>query len=392
MGALREVGPFLLAAERFLSRESVVGEPARGVEGLRWLSRRIDAFAAREHASAQEESAFVEGAGAFFALLLLEHFGEGAHVMRDGAHRVRLGRSGFFDPFAAIEGALDAEGARAALVSAVARAEHEARGTGGTGAAMLVFERFLGEQRPDLAIVDRFDRRVWLEGAAEIGRFEVDLGGAIDASDDQAPRALEQATSKIVSMLPGGPGQVLDRDEAVSRLLPRIVSPSEWGLTANGLFLWPMVNDVAVALMVAYDDRARYLRDREIEAWNLTRGDAVRMAVANLAARSDKTRFARVETEAGPLVVSRTGDGLDSARLLLPSMHDVLAPELGSSFLAAIPHRDALLACPKEPAAIRAALSARAEDDFRRAPHRITSALFEVSASGLKTWGQGPSG
>ncbi len=386
MGALREVGPFLLAAERFLSLENVVGEPARGVEGLRWLSRQIDAFAAREHASAQEEGAFVEGAGAFFALLLLEHFGEGAHTMRDGVHRVRLGRSGFFDPFAAIEGALDAEGARSALVSAVARAEHEARGTGGTGAAMLVFERLLGEQRSDLAIVDRFERRVWLEGAADIGRFEVDLGGAIDASEDQAPRALEQATAKIISMLPGGPGHVLDREEAVSRLLPRIVSPNEWEGTANGLFLWPMVNDVAVALMVAYEDRARYLRDREVEAWNLTRGDAVRMAIANLAARSDKTRFARVETEAGPLVVSRSGDGLDSARLLLPSMHDVLAPELGSPFLAAVPHRDALLACPKEPAAIRVALSARAEDDYRRAPHRITSALFEVSAGGLKPW------
>lgn len=376
-------GPLGPAAERFLEREDRIGEPPLGADGLAWLARRIDAFAERDEASAQDESAFVEGAGSLLALLLLEHVGEGAHASRDGVHRVRLGRAGFFDPFAVIELALDADGARAVLIREVARAEREASGTSGIGAAAAAFERLVRERRGDLVIVDRFDRSVWLEGAPpDGGRFEVDLGRAIDATEDQSSSALEQALTKLVSMLPGGQGDELPPDEAASRLLPRIVAPGVLGEASEGLSLRAIANDVAIALVLAYDGRSRFVRTRELDAWELTQQDAIHRAIANLAARSAAARFARIDTEAGPLVVARTGDGLDSARLLLPSLHDVLAPELGSPFVAAIPHRDALIACAREPA-LHAALAARAADDAARAPHRITAALFTVSPRGL---------
>lgn len=347
-----------------------------------WLARAIDAFAVRDDIDAQDESAFVEGAGAMLALLLLDHVGDGAHATRDGVHRVRLGKCGFFDPFSAIERALDSNGARGVLIAEVARAEKEASGAGGIGAAALGFERILSERRPDLKIVDRFDRSLWLEDVASEGRFEVDLSRAIEATEDQNARALDQALAKLISMLPGGQSEGLDRDEAFARLLPRIVAPAQFEGAEGNLLLRPIVNDVAIALVIAYEDRSRFLRTRELEAWKITPNDAIACAIANLAARSANARFARIDTDAGALVIARTGDGLDSARLLLPTLHDVLAPELGSPFLVAIPHRDALIACPSEPT-LRAALEARAEDEAARAPHRITRALFSVSKDGL---------
>jgi len=89
-----------------------------------------------------------------------------------------------------------------------------------------------------------------------------------------------------------------------------------------------------------------------------------------------------VDTDAGPLVVARTGDGLDAARLLLPTLPDVLRPELGDAVVAAIPHRDVLYACPRADAPIEA-LAARAADASARAPHPITARLFDLSPRGL---------
>lgn len=375
MRAVGGAGALLVAAERFLAREGIAIVP-RGAEGLAWLARRIDAFAEREDVSAQDEGSFVEGAGAVLALLLLAHVGEGSHATRDGVHRVRLGARGFFDPFAAIESAIESDSARRALIEHVARAEREARGEEGVGLAASVFERVLAERRPDLEVVARFDRRLWLDG-----EIEIDLGRAIDASDGAA--ALERSIEKLIAMLPGGAGAAIARDEAIARLLPRLVAPAMLREAGPGLFARPTANDVAVALVLAYDGRSRFVRARELEGWSLRADDALGLAIANLAARSATARFARLDTEAGPMIVARTGDGLDSARLLLPTLPDVLAPELGDPFLAAVPHRDALIACAQGSAPLRAALAARAREDALRAPHRITDALFRVAQSGL---------
>jgi len=47
--------------------------------------------------------------------------------------------------------------------------------------------------------------------------------------------------------------------------------------------------------------------------------------------------------------------------------------------VVAVPHRDILLAAPEAPPELVAALRARAAEDFARAPHPITAALFRVS-------------
>jgi hypothetical protein len=376
--ALKGTGPFSAAAERFLRRE--LGEDAasvpRGALGLAWLARRIDAHAERD-AGPQEEADFIEGAGALLALILLDHIGEGGHASRDGAHRVRLGARGFFDPFAAIEAALDADAAHSALVAEVARAEAEARGEAGIGLAAALFERALAERRPDLEVRDRFDRRIWVGDG-----IEVDLGRALDAAGGQGEGALARAVAKLVALLPGGEGAQVEREEALDRLLPRIVAAGFVG-EDRGLFLRPIAGDVAIALVLAYEGRSRFVRARELESWGLPPDRALAHALARLAARSGRARLARVDTEHGPVVIACTGDGLDSARLLLPTLHDVLAPELGSPFLAAIPHRDALLACAAGVPALRDALAARARRDAARAPHRITERLFEVGPRGL---------
>ena len=361
----------------------------KGAEGMRRLGAAIDAWCEIEEPGEDADRAFVEGAGALLGLLLIAHVGDGAHVERGGKHRVRLGPRGWFDPFAAIEEALDADDPRATLAAHVRRAESEARDQGPTSRVLYAIERELGAaSAPGTPrVAEHFEHYVRLEPEGEL-----DIGRIVAATEDQPDPAVDQAVAKLLAMLVGGSAGVLSWDEARPRLYPRLVSTTlldELHRSHEGrgtLFASEVAADVRCTLVLHYDDRARYARTDEIERWEGDAGaDAPhRAALENLAARSARARFARVDTPDGPLVVARTGDGLDAARLILPTLHEVLAPELGSPFVAAIPHRDTLLACAREPVALVAALRARTADEAGRAPHRISAALFDVGPEGLR--------
>lgn len=365
---VRGGGALAPVAAAFAGRE-LGAELPPGPQALVALASAVDRFASQPSSSAAE-AAFVEGGGAFLGLVLLAYLG-GAHVARDGVHRIQLGKAGFFDPFAAIESALETEPARAALVDAVAEAEREAEGVGAIARAALAFERALAELRADLAVSDRFDRRLWL------GEIEVDLARVVSATEGESDAAVDQAVRKLVEMLPGGGGGEVAREEALVRVLPRVVGPRfDLPVASAGI-----AEGLRVAWVLAYEGRARFVTARDLERWAIAAPELARRAIENLAARSDRARFARVDTDAGPCVVARSGDGHDSARVLLPALAETLAPELGTPCIVAVPHRDALLACADTLPAI-AALRARAEDDFARAPHGISAEVFRLHADG----------
>lgn len=375
-----DAGPLGLAARRFL--EAHPGAPsqpfARGVDGLRAFCDAVEAWA-DEDASPLDEG-FVEGAGALLACLLLDHVGRGGHAARDGAHRLRLGDDGFFDPFAAIDAALEADDPRAAIIEAVRRAEAEALGHAGVGRAMRLLRATLARERPELRVASSFGATVELGDG-----LELDLGRVLRATEGEPEAAAQAAIAKLVAMLPGGAGAASTFGDVRASLLPRVTAPGFAASLADrgALAHAPRVGGaIELTLVVDHVDRSRYVGAGELERWGLAFDVALAAAVENLAERSRGARFGTIDTEGGPLVFARTGDGLDAARLLLPTLHAVLAPELGDAFLAAIPHRDVLLACADTPR-LREALEARARDDAARAPHRITDRLFRVAADRL---------
>ena len=369
IAGVRGAGVLGPLAAAFAQRE-LGEERAPGPNALIALASSIDRFAKRSSPSPTDEAAFVEGAGAFLALVLIAYLG-GAHATRDGSHRVRLGEAGFFDPFAAITTALDTDPARAALVDAVDLAERESRGTGPIARTAIAFARVLAERRVELAITDRFDRRVWM------GDVEVDLTRAISATEDESDATLASAVGKLVDMLPGGVGADIDADDALARVVPRLIGPTFDLAVATAV----IAIDLRIAWVLAYEGRARFVTGRDLERWSITSRALAARAVDNLAARSGRARFTRIDLDEGPCIVARSGDGLDSARLLLPALAETLAPEIGSPCIVAVPHRDALYACADDDAAVRV-LSRRVTDDHARAPHGITARLYRLHASG----------
>jgi uncharacterized protein YtpQ (UPF0354 family) len=241
----------------------------------------------------------------------------------------------------------------------------------------------LSSREPPLAVREHFERYVKLSDETEI-----DLSRIVDATREGTKADVARSVDKLLSFV-GHEERALPWDEARRRILPRLLPTSfEASLPDDSrgrgeLAIQPLLPTLRVSLILGYEGRARFVRRDELDAWGHGFEDALECAIDNLAERSSEARFARVETDEGPLVVARSGDGLDAARLLLPSLHDVLSAELGSPFLASVPHRDTLLAAPTTPAELVDALRHKTADDAARAPHRISATLFLVGRDGL---------
>lgn len=371
-------GPLCDAADAFVQWRG--GEPAPATDAVAWLSGHLDDFAHDDDAPPSDDERFVEGGGAFLGMVLVTAR-QGRHARRGTEHRVLLGEHGSFDPFGAIDAALDADDPLHELAERLRFAEDEARGVGPTSRVVAAFATALAEAATPRRVRERFD----LEVVTDDG-IEVNLSRAAETTQDQSPDALVVAVAKLVSMLPGNStdGDDGSWEELGPRLVPRLVTEAfalELKETGRGeLATWPLGHQVRVALQARFETRARYIRKDEVAAWD---EDAYVVALANLAKQSAGARFAALDVEHGPLVVARTGDGLDSARILLPSLADVLRTHLGENIVLAAPHRDTLLAAP-DTVEGRSLLRARADDLAARAPHAISAELFRLDDGGLR--------
>jgi len=372
LSALEDVGGRLVPTARGFLEAQRQALPSAGVPGIRWFAAQLEDFVDREVHS-DDEDLFIEGAGALLGLLLIEHLG-GRTRERDGCHRVQLGRFGWFDPCGAVQEALDADDPRRCLSEHLSLAEREAADNGPISRIVRVFADALGRARPDLGIESQFGLTVDLNNGAS-----VDLARLERVARDQDDASAAEAARRIVSMLPGANAlEETPWSEAASRLLPRLVSKEFVSSLSSEqtLYAEAIGSDVHLTLQLRYGPRARYVRCAELDSWAIERAAIRQQAIENLVAKSGSLRLERV-TDA--ILRIRHGDGLDGARLLLPSLAARLARIATGAWLAAVPHRDVLLLASAD--AVEE-LSRRAEDAAGRAPHPISSSLFAITAKG----------
>ena len=379
LSAFENVGGRLVPAARVFVDSEPPPRPSTGAPGIRWLATRLEDFVDRDTTDIEDDR-FVEGAGALLGLLLIEHLG-GRIRERGGSHRVQLGRFGWFDPFAAVHDALDAEDPRRCLADRITLAEQEAAARGPVSRVVHAFAEVLRRERPDLDIVSHFELTVDLDNGAS-----VDLSRLERVARDQDDGATHDAARRIISMLPGADGaEQTSWQEAVPRLLPRLVS-SEF-LRAlpidQELHTETLGSGVHVAFQLRYGNRARYVRASEVRAWSTDEATVERQAIENLVAKS---RSLRLEPAAPGVLRVRQGDGLDGARLLLPDLESRLVQVSRAPWVGAAPHRDVLLLAPRERIA---ELEAEAEELARRAPHPVSASVFALTEHGPRPWPSG---
>ncbi len=365
----------------------VEDDPPAGLEGLVALTRAL-----RRHREEHEphtlpeedERTFVELAGAYLAVVLRQSLAQGEHVRHAGGHGLHLGAHGYFDPFAAVEDALGAEDVRRCLASWVRDAEAEACDQGPyarTAAAVVSelqtrFERVqvLGRSGPELSLS--------VDGSS----VRLDVGRVALLAREQHGDALGKAARKLLAAIPAlRPESRPDYEAARESLFPRLVAPGFFEGTAQGsgrLLRASVVPGIELTCVLRQPGRARFVDAGDMAEWGQDAAALLSTALHNLAVGSERAKLLRQDGDGVTLVVARTGDGLDASRLLLPGLHDVLAPELGSPFVAAVPHRDALFACPRDCERSVRALRERAARESTRAAHAISPLPILVSARG----------
>lgn len=331
-----------------------------------------------------DERLFVELAGSYLAVLLCDALGRGQHVAREGKHRVDLGVASF-DPFGALERVLAADDAARALAQEVSRAEAEAAGTGPSARVVREVERQVRARFRRTHVVSRFDHALTLEIEGE--NVELDLSRVVRATSGESAANVQKAVEKLLAALPGMASSASAWREAKGSVLPRPLGaqmiaglPEKSALSLLPLIAVEQATDAPkLGFVLRSERRARYVHAREVQSWDVTQAQLRAAAIENLAARSENAKLACTDTEHGPIVVAKSGDGLDAARVVLPGLIDVLGPELGVPFAVAIPHRDTLLACPLDAPAAVAHLRRTARAQAAKAPHAISREVMALS-------------
>lgn len=375
-------GPLTEAAKRFTAAQGLLPDPPRGVVALTGLLQAID-----HHPDTTEpDEAFLEQAGAFLALVVAEQLGEACHVSDGGRHGLQLGSFGYFDPFGTLEDVMASGDRGRALVQAIAAAEAEASGRGQMASLVARLHRQLASQGLPVDTLRRFEDRVFLDDMAQ--GVEVDLSRLALATRDEPGAQADAAVARLAHALAQSatPAPPLCPEER-ARVLPRLVGPAFVSRLPERdgparLLLRPLADDLWAALVVQYRGRARYVRVGEADAALGGSEAAMALALDNLATRSEAVRIARAETDAGAIVVLRSGDGLDASRLLCPAVRSTLCQALGGPVRVGVPHRDLLLACAADATETVAALGHKVTTEAARAPHAISARLLELDAAG----------
>ncbi len=194
---------------------------------------------------------------------------------------------------------------------------------------------------------------------------------------------IERWMVELLRAAEGTPDRAGTFDELRDRILPMVI-PENADQAYTHTVHQPLVSGLMVAYAIDSDRTITYIPREQFESWNVSEDDLHETAIENLVGRSQalSAHAAQDDRENINLILFQTGDGYDTSRIMLPTLHDRLREHLGSPFAAAIPTRDILLCFRNDDETI-ALLREQIADDFRRMPHQVTDRLLLVTADGI---------
>ena len=172
---------------------------------------------------------------------------------------------------------------------------------------------------------------------------------------------------------------------AKSRIMPRIQPRTIFEtLDEAQVAHIPYVNDTVIVFVIDLPQMTVSLTVEQVLQWGVQVDELEDVARENLSKYSPDLQVQLVESaEGGRAAILARQDGYDAARLLLDSLYDRLAPELGGDFYVATPARDMFLAMTYDPDEFVSRLRKRINSDFKRLPYPITQDLFVVTRDGV---------
>lgn len=174
-------------------------------------------------------------------------------------------------------------------------------------------------------------------------------------------------------------------DLAKARIMPRIQPMTIFEHLSQELVAHvPYVNDTVVVFVIDMPCMTVSVTTEQVVRWGLTIDELEHTARRNLLKYTPEIEIRAMDAaEGGHAILLTNQDGYDASRLLLESLFEKLAPEMGGDFLVATPSRDMFLALTPKPEKFVSKVRSRVEQDYLRLPYPITNRLFYVTRDGV---------
>ncbi|MBL8745675.1 MAG: DUF1444 family protein [Phycisphaerae bacterium] len=174
-------------------------------------------------------------------------------------------------------------------------------------------------------------------------------------------------------------------DLAKTRIMPRIQPVTIFEHLSQELVAhMPYVNDTVVVFVIDMPYMTVSVTTEQMVRWGLSPDELEAVARKNLRRYTPELEIRTMDAaEGGHAILLSNQDGYDASRLLLESLFERLAPEMGGDFLVATPSRDMFLALTPSPTDFVDRVRARVEHDYLRLPYPITDRLFYVTRDGV---------
>jgi Protein of unknown function (DUF1444) len=195
---------------------------------------------------------------------------------------------------------------------------------------------------------------------------------------------VERWAVELLRASEGHPDEDGPYDAIKERIMPMILPAQFCDEAYETVISQPLIDGLRVAYAIDSDRTISYIAKKLFEGWEITMEDLHEQAIDNLVTRSEEMHANVAQDESGKitLIILSQRDGYDSARILLPTLHERLSEHLGSPFVAAIPHRDILLCFRNESDTVDR-LAPQISEDFTKMPHQVTDQLLLVTADGV---------
>lgn len=201
---------------------------------------------------------------------------------------------------------------------------------------------------------------------------------------DAGDHMIERWAVELLRAAEGTPDRNAPFAELADRVMPVLLTREYFEAAGEAAVGQPLVEGLYVAYVIDGDRTIAHIPMAQFKKWKIELDDLHNKAIDNLVAKSNSLQADAAQDENGQvnLILFQLGDGYDSSRLLLPTLHERLRGHLGSPFLAAIPNRDILI-CIRNDSVVLDGVKAQIAQDFRTMPRQITEQLFLVTADGL---------
>lgn len=157
-----------------------------------------------------------------------------------------------------------------------------------------------------------------------------------------------------------------------------------------GLLITPVLDQLVIGYALATEKTFRWLTQPEVDAAHIDHAHLHAMAMRNLERSCNRLSIDAPGTRpdgSEQLLRFITGDGLDAARVLLPSFYQRFSPRFqDNNLLVTIPARDELAMVSQQDQTLVSMLTWRGAQEYAHRAYPLTGDLLLVTEHGLLSW------